>query len=103
MPDTDATEHVSLDNLAEGSRQSLFEAGPRTVRLALDAGEDVPAHRHSDRNIVCHLVAGELVLGLGSETVALSAGEVVRFDGDQDISLRAETDCEALLVLSPAV
>ncbi|WP_254272411.1 cupin domain-containing protein [Haloarcula marina] len=97
------TERVSLDDLSGAGRQSLFEGEPKTVRLALDAGEEVPPHQHPERDIVCHLLSGDLSLRLGSETVALSAGEVVRFDGEQDISPRAETECEALLVLAPAV
>lgn len=96
-------EAVSLSDLGESGRATLFEQEPQTVRLALDAGEEVPAHRHPDRDIVFHLLSGELDLALGDETVSLTEGDVVRFAGDQDISPRAETDCEALLVLAPAV
>lgn len=95
-------EEASLPDLPESGRVTLFEREPQTVRLALDAGETVPAHRHPDRNIVFHLLSGELDLVLGDETISLTAGDVVRFAGDQDISPRAETDCEALLVLAPS-
>jgi len=37
---------------------------------------------------------------LGDDTVTVSAGEVARFDGAQDISPRAVADSEALLVLA---
>ncbi|WP_276273892.1 cupin domain-containing protein [Haloarcula litorea] len=98
----DATERVSLADLDGPGRQPLFEGEPKTVRLALDAGEEVPAHRHPDREIVCHVLDGELTMRLGDDALSLSPGDVVRFDGEQDISPRAETDCEALLVLAPA-
>jgi quercetin dioxygenase-like cupin family protein len=93
-------ERVHLDGDTP-SRQPLFDGEPRTVLLALDAGESVPAHRHPDRRIVFHVLDGELALTLDEETHALAAGDVVRFDGDQDISPAAETDARALLVLAP--
>lgn len=102
MSDVETAERVALAELSGSGRQALFEGEPKTVRLALDAGEEVPAHRHPGRDIVCLLRSGELTLRLGSESLALSPGDVVRFDGDQDISPRAETDCEALLVLAPS-
>ncbi|MFC3476747.1 cupin domain-containing protein [Halobacterium litoreum] len=73
---------------------------PKTVRLSLDAGESVPAHRHPDRVVVCHVYEGELDVTLGDDTVTVSTGEVARFDGAQDISPRAAEESEALLVLA---
>ncbi|NLV10276.1 MULTISPECIES: cupin domain-containing protein [Halomicrobium] len=96
------TELVSLDDLDDDGRATLFEHEPHTVRLSLAADEGVPAHQHPDRQIVFHQLSGELDLHLGDEVVSLTAGDVVRFDGDQDISPQARTDSEALLVLAPA-
>jgi quercetin dioxygenase-like cupin family protein len=73
---------------------------PRTVRLSLSAGEEIPAHRHLDRHIVLYLLDGRLDLVLDDSTHELDAGSVVRFDGDQDISPKAVTDATALLVLA---
>lgn len=93
-------ERASLPELDGAGRAALFEGEPRTVRLALEAGESIPAHRHPGRDVVCHLLSGRMELTLAGETVSLEAGDVVRFDGAQDISPRAETDCEAVLVLA---
>ncbi|WP_018258758.1 cupin domain-containing protein [Halomicrobium katesii] len=93
------TELVSLDDLDDG-RATLFEHEPHTVRLSLAADEGVPVHQHPDRQIVFHQLSGELDLHLGDEVVSLTAGDVVRFDGDQDIAPRARTDSEALLILA---
>lgn len=95
-------ERASLDEYDEQGRTPLFEGGPRTVRLALEAGDEVPPHRHPDRDVLFHVLEGEVALTLGDETLRLSPGEVVRFDGGRDISPRAETDCEALVVLAPS-
>jgi quercetin dioxygenase-like cupin family protein len=94
-------ECVSLSEFAGGERAMLFEGEPHTVRLALSAGETVPAHRHPDREIVCHVLDGEMTMRLDDEAHGLGRGDVLRFDGDRDISPSAETDCEALLVLAP--
>jgi quercetin dioxygenase-like cupin family protein len=93
-------EQVHLPDLADEGRATLFEGEPHTVRLALAAGEEIPAHRHPHRDIVCHVLAGELAMRLDESTHELRAGDVLRFDGDRDISPRADTDCEALLVLA---
>lgn len=78
------------------------DAEPKTIRLTLTAGESVPAHAHPGRRIVCHLLTGALELTLDGETYALEAGDVARFDGDQDIAPRALEDSTALLVLARA-
>lgn len=77
------------------------DAEPRTIRLTLDEGESVPAHTHPDREIVCYLIDGELALNIGGDTYELTAGDVARFDGDQEISPTARTASTALLVLAP--
>lgn len=94
------TERVHLPDLADDGRAVLFDGEPRTVRLALEAGASVPAHQHPGRDVVCHVLDGALSLRLGGESHALEAGDVVRFDGDQDISPTADTDSVALLVLA---
>jgi quercetin dioxygenase-like cupin family protein len=100
MADSDrGTERVSLRAAGDGRRTMLFDA-PKTVRLTLSEGESVPPHRHPDTDIVLHLRSGELDLHLGAETHRLTQGDVIRFDGDRDISPEAVTDSDALLVLA---
>ncbi|WP_058995145.1 cupin domain-containing protein [Haloarcula sp. CBA1127] len=93
------TEQATLDGDGDG-RTRLFDGEPKTIRLTLDAGESIPAHKHPGRDIVFLLRSGAVDLMLGDETVSLSPGDVVRFDGDQDISPAATADSEALLVLA---
>jgi len=99
---SDGVERVDLTDLDGDGRAALFEREPHTGRLALAAGEEIPAHQHPERQIVFHQLAGELDLRLDDEVVSVTPGDVVRFDGDRDISPRARTDSEALLVLAPA-
>ena len=94
------TELVHLPDLAGDGRAVCFEGEPRTVRLALDAGETIPPHEHPDRDIACHVIDGALTMSLGEDDHRLVAGDVLRFDGDQDISPTAERDTVALLVLA---
>lgn len=91
-----------LADLEGAPHATLFpDVEPKTIRLTLAAGEAVAPHAHPERRIVCHLLEGAMDLALGDETYALQAGDVARFDGDQDISPRAVEDCTALLVLAP--
>lgn len=93
---------VTLDDLEATPHANPFPGGePKTVRLALDAGEHVAPHRHPDRQIVCYLVSGRLALELDDEEYELQAGDVARFDGEREIAPRAIEDSEALLVLAP--
>lgn len=98
-PESAGTERTDLDGDGTG-RTRLFEGGPKTIQLSLDAGESIPAHTHPGRDIVFYLRSGAVDLTLGDETLSLSPGEIVRFDGDQDISPAATADSEALLVLA---
>jgi len=92
---------ASVDDL-EGEPHAVVFPGeePKTVRLALDAGESVPAHRHPGRTVVCHVLSGEVEMALGDDELSLAAGDVARFDGGQDISPTAVEPSVALLVLA---
>jgi quercetin dioxygenase-like cupin family protein len=90
LPDLEAEPHAEVFPGEE----------PKTVRLSLEAGDRVPRHSHPDREIVCYVLEGTVEMTLGESTHALDSGDVVRFDGDQDISPRAVTDARALLVLA---
>jgi quercetin dioxygenase-like cupin family protein len=76
-------------------------AEPKTVRLTLEEGGEVPPHSHPDREIVLYLLEGAIELRLGERTHDLTAGEIARFDGDQEISPRATERSTALIVLAP--
>ena len=91
----------ALSELEGQPHANVFpEAEPKTIRLTLSEGEAVPAHAHPDREIVLYLVEGAIELQLGNETHDLTAGDVVRFDGGQEIAPRAVTDSTALIVLA---
>jgi quercetin dioxygenase-like cupin family protein len=91
----------TLNELEGQPHANVFpEAEPKTIRLTLSEGEAVPAHAHPDREIVLYLVEGAIELQLGDETHDLTAGDVVRFDGDQEIAPHAVRDSTALIVLA---
>lgn len=91
----------TLDDLEGEPHANPFpDAEPKTIRLALAEGEEVPPHDHPDREIVFYVIDGEIELQLGEETHDLTAGDIARFNGDQDISPRATQDSTALIVLA---
>jgi quercetin dioxygenase-like cupin family protein len=94
-------ELAAIDDLDDHPHAHVFPDGePQTVRLELDAGQRVPTHKHPDRQVVCHVLDGELDVTLGDSEVTVSAGEIARFDGAQDISPEAREPSTALLVLA---
>ncbi|MCU4743114.1 cupin domain-containing protein [Halobacteria archaeon AArc-m2/3/4] len=95
------TERTTLEALEGSPHARVFEGEPQTIRLTLDAGEIVPPHQHPDRQIVLHLLEGHLSVTLGEDEHDVTAGEVVRFDGNQDVSPEALEKSTALLVLAP--
>ncbi|GGC48140.1 cupin domain-containing protein [Haloferax sulfurifontis] len=95
-------EHAALADLPPVMHASVFETDrPKTVRLRLEAGDEVPAHSHPGFDIVFHVVDGRMELTLDGETHEVAAGELMRFGGDRDISPRAPVDCSAVLVFAP--
>lgn len=91
----------SLSDLDGEPHANVFpESEPKTIRLTLAAGEEIPAHTHPDRDIVFSLIDGAVELQLGEETHDLTAGDIARFAGEQDISPRAVEDSTALIVLA---
>lgn len=77
------------------------EEEPKTIRLRLPAGEEVAPHTHPGRDIVFYLLTGTLRLRLDEDTHTIPAGDIVRFDGDQEISPYAVEESTALIVLAP--
>ncbi|WP_135829798.1 cupin domain-containing protein [Halorussus halobius] len=95
-------ETAALDELTVTPREVAFPGSePKTVRLALEAGEEVPAHRHPEREIVVYLVSGRLDVRVDGESNVLEPGDLLRFDGRDEVSPKAEADSTALLVLAP--
>lgn len=94
------TEKVVLDELAGTPHAHCFDEEPMTIRLTLAEGESVAPHQHPDRRIVLHVLEGRLSVSLGDDEHEVRAGEVVRFDGNQDVSPAALEDTVGLLVLA---
>lgn len=95
-------EITSLDELTETPHERVFaEPRPKTVRLELAAGEQVPEHTHPGRDVLLYVVSGRLYLSLDGETHRLDPGDTVRFSGDRDVSPTAIDDTTALVVLAP--
>lgn len=90
-----------LDELDGQPHANVFpDTEPKTIRLTLNGGEEVAPHSHPGREIVFYLVEGTVELQLGDQTRKLTAGDVARFDGDQEIAPRAVEKTTALIVLS---
>lgn len=93
--------HSLADLEGEPHARVFADSEPKTIRLTLEAGEEMPRHSHPDRQIVCYLVSGTIELRVDEESDTLTAGDIARFDGDHQISPRAIEDSTALLVLAP--
>lgn len=93
-----------IDELEGQPHANVFpDAEPKTIRLTLDEGESVAPHSHPGRDIVFYLLDGRVELELGAETHEVTAGDVARFEGDQEISPRAVEASTALIVLARRV
>ncbi|WP_090384110.1 cupin domain-containing protein [Natronobacterium texcoconense] len=91
----------SLSELESTPHANVFPTSePKTIRLELEADEAVDRHSHPGRDIVFHLLEGEIELELDGDTHEVTAGDVARFDGDQDIAPRALEPSTALIVLA---
>jgi quercetin dioxygenase-like cupin family protein len=92
----------SLTDLDGSPHANVFpEAEPKTIRLTLDAGEQVDPHQHPGRDIVFYVLDGAVDLHLGTETFEMKEGGIARFEGEHEISPVAIEDSVALIVLAP--
>lgn len=94
-------EVTALSALESVTKAEVFETPrPRTVRLQLNADQQIPPHRHPGTNIVLYLIEGRVALGLDEDEFELAAGELVRFSGNQDTSPTAIDPATAILVFA---
>ena len=99
---TTEPEITRLDTLEKTPHAEVFDHNvPRTIRLKIDAGQQMPPHRHPSTNIVLHLLSGELDLILDEDTYALAPGDLIRFSGEREISPCAIEDSVAVVVFAP--
>lgn len=90
-----------LTSPAEETHELLFEHDTlRTVRLALEAGDSVPAHSHPETIVLFQVLEGRIDLSLDGDVHELSAGEVVQFAGDREIQPTASEAATALVVIA---
>jgi|GEM_PF-436480 len=100
---TTEPEITCLDSLEKTPHAEVFDHDmPRTVRLKLDAGQQMPPHRHPGTDIVLHLLTGKLDLVLDEDTYALTPGDLIRFGGEREISPCAIEDSIAVVVFTPS-
>ncbi|MFU8866295.1 cupin domain-containing protein [Natronococcus sp.] len=94
-------ELTSLSDLTETPHAEVFDDGePRAVRLQLETDERIPEHRHPESHVVFHLLSGSLELSVDGQTHELEAGDLVRFDGDQEVSPHALEESTAIVVFA---
>ena len=94
-------EQVTLGDLDARPHAAVFESGPKTVRLALDAGDGIAAHTHPGKDVLFHVLDGEMEVALDGDPSTVATGEVLRFDGEREVAPTALTDASALVVLAP--
>jgi quercetin dioxygenase-like cupin family protein len=95
------TSICTLTDLDGQPHASVFpDAEPKTIRLTLPEGEEVAPHSHPGRDIVFYLIEGTVELQLGDATHEVTAGDIARFDGDQEISPHAVENSTALIILA---
>lgn len=96
-------EVTHLDTLTKTPHAEVFDDHvPRTVRLKLDAGQQMPPHRHPGTDIVLHLLSGEIDLVLDEDTYSLAPGELIQFSGECEISPHAIEESVAVVVFAPS-
>lgn len=94
-------EHTSLDDLTATPHARPFDGGePAVLRLKLSADESVAPHTHPEKRVVIYVRSGELAVTLDGESFSFEAGDIIRFDGDHEVSPLALEDSEALVVLA---
>lgn len=92
---------TTLSDLDGQPHANVFpDAEPKTVRLTLAEDETIAPHTHPDKDVLFYLVEGHVELSLGEGSYDLQAGDVARFDGDQEISPHALEASTALVVLA---
>jgi quercetin dioxygenase-like cupin family protein len=95
-------ERVSLHDPDGEPHADLFAVDrPRAVRLSLEAGQELPVHSHPGMDVVVHVVEGRLTMVVDGEPYALSAGDLLRFEGGREVAPAADTAATAVVLLAP--
>jgi len=95
-------ELTPVDDLEDAPHAEVFEErSPRTVRLWLDAGDEVPGHQHPGYDIVLYGIEGTIELRLDDKGQTVTSGDAVQFSGEREISPKAVEDATALVVFAP--
>ena len=83
-----------------GGKRPVFSDNPKTVRVALDAGESISEHSHPGTDIVFFVVSGAMTLELDEQAYDLAGGDILQFEGERTISGSADDETAVLVVLA---
>jgi quercetin dioxygenase-like cupin family protein len=72
----------------------------RAVLIGLDPGQELGLHQVKEYAYL-HVVAGEVQVSAGDETLTASAGTLVRFEPDERHAVSAPAGARILLFLAP--
>jgi uncharacterized protein (DUF2249 family) len=102
---TQPPSRVTLSELDGDPGAPLFPGEePKAIHLTLDPGEAVARHDHPGRDVLFLVRSGDVELTLGGDSYDLTAGDVVRFDGEKEVAPRAgDEGATALVVLAARV
>ncbi|GEM47150.1 cupin domain-containing protein [Deinococcus cellulosilyticus] len=70
----------------------------KLVRKKLSKGQALPTHNHPGEDVLISVVSGSVSGKLAGEAFALTAGDLVRFDGALMVDLEATSDGTEFLV-----
>lgn len=58
----------------------------KLVRRSFKKGDVIPKHNHPEADVVFLLLQGSIDLKIGSDSLVIKQGDIVNFDGEDEIS-----------------
>jgi len=72
----------------------------RVIHISFEAGQQVPAHKHPNSDVIVQVLAGELEHTMNTTTTLLSEKQIVHFSGDNEVGLRNPSDVPAEILVT---
>ena len=72
----------------------------RVIHISFEAGQQVPAHKHPNNDVIVQVLSGELEHTMNSNTTTLKANDLAHFFGDNEVGLHNTSDTPTQILVT---
>ena len=72
----------------------------RVIHISFEAGQQVPAHKHPNNDVIVQVLSGELEHTMNSQTTLIKENNLIHFSGDNEVGLHNTSNAPTQILVT---